>query len=73
MNGTMIEQALALYKVFGREYVKRWLTPPRRVVEQACKKSGANLEKALEERNEYAEELLEFLESMVDVNFQDPD
>jgi len=65
--------ALAMYKMFGREACKRALTPQRQFVEAACKKSGASFEEAMEERNEAVEELLEFIEAMVDADFEDPD
>ncbi len=65
--------ALATYKMFGREACKRALTPQKQFVEAACKKSGASFEKAMEERNEAVEETLEFIESMLDAEFDDPD
>ena len=64
---------LMVYKLAGREAAKRMLTPPRKFVEAACAKTGADFTKALEERNEAVEETLEFLESMADSDFDDPD
>lgn len=71
MNALAI--ALSIYKTFGRESAKRFLTPPRKWIEQVCTKSGANVEKAIEERNEAVEETLEFIESLIDQDFEDPD
>jgi hypothetical protein len=73
MNTNLIEIALGIYKTFGREAAKRALTPPKAWVESACKKTGADINEALEERNEAVEELLEFIESIADKNFVDPD
>lgn len=67
------EVALLAYKSEGREAAKRILTPPEKFVRQMCEKSGADPEKALEERDEAVEENLEFLESIIDHNFEDPD
>lgn len=65
----MFTQALALYKVFGREAAKRLLTPPKSMVEAACRKTGANLQEALRQRDQAVEETLEFLESVADSDF----
>jgi len=73
MNTNLLEIALMIYKLAGRDAAKRALTPPKGWVESACKKTGADLNEALEERNEAVEELLEFIESVADKNFQDPD
>lgn len=66
-------QVLAIYKMFGRDAAKRMLTPPRKFVEAACTKTGADVEKALNERAEMVEEALEFLESLTDTDFEDPE
>jgi hypothetical protein len=73
MNNNLVEIALGIYKTFGRSAAKRALTPPRAWVEKACAGTGANVAEALEERDEWVEELLEFLESIVDSDFVDPD
>jgi len=65
--------ALAVYKMFGREHLKRFLTPPRSAIERICARTGADVEKAVEERNEMVEEVIEFVESLVDKDFVDPD
>lgn len=68
-----IEIALSIYKTFGRTAARRFLTPPEKVVRAVCAKTGADIAEALEERNEFVEEALEFLESLVDEDFEDPD
>ena len=65
--------ALSVYKTFGRDAAKRFLTPPKSFVEKTCAKTGADPAAAMEERNEAVEEALEFLESLVDADFEDPD
>lgn len=65
--------AFAAYQTYGRETAKRMLTPPRAFIEKACAKTGADVAKAIEERDEAVEETLELLESMVDKDFVDPE
>ena len=67
------ELAWAIYRTFGKEAARRFLTPPRSSVERLCKRTGADVTKALEERDEAVTETLEFLESMIDKDFEDPD
>lgn len=69
----MWTQLLAVYKTFGRDAAKRMLTPPRKFVEQACTKSGADIETAIIQRGQMVDEALEFLESLVDADFEDLD
>ena len=69
----MWNQIFAIYKTFGRDAAKRFLTPPRKFVEQACMKSGADVEEALRQRAQAVDETLEFLESLVDIDFEDLD
>lgn len=69
----MWQTALMLYKLMGREAARRFLTPPRKFVEAACAKTGADVAKAIEERDEAVNETLEFLESIADAGFVDED
>lgn len=64
---------LSVYKSEGREAAKRMLTPPEKFIRAACKKTGADPVVALKERDEMVHEQLEFLESLVDKNFEDDD
>lgn len=69
----MITMVLAVYKTFGREPAKRMLTPPRKAIEAVCAKTGADVTKALEERDEWVQAGMEFIESLADADFEDPD
>lgn len=69
----MWDTLLQLYKLGGSVAVRRALTPPRSWVEKVCKRTGANVDEALEERNEAINEVVEFFESLVDKDFEDPD
>lgn len=60
---------LTLYRTAGREAALRALTPPRRAVEAVCRQTGADVDKALRQRDQAAEETLEFLESMADSDY----
>lgn len=71
--GNIWTLALSVYRAFGKDAAKRFLTPPRKQVEAICAKTGADVAKALEERDEFVAEALEFLESLVDADFEDPD
>lgn len=64
---------MIIYQTQGRAAVKRFLTPPKAWVEGLCKANGTDAKKALKERDEAAEEMLQFLESMVDKEWVDPD
>lgn len=68
-----LQIALSIYKTFGRGAAERFLTPSESLVRKICDKTGADPEEALEERNEFVQEALEFLESVVDEDFVDPD
>ena len=69
----MWDTILVLYKFGGSNAVRRALTPPKSFVEKVCKRTGADVAKAMEERNEALDEILEFLDSLVDADFEDPD
>lgn len=69
----MWDTLLQLYKMGGSLAVKRALTPPKSFVEKVCKRTGADPAKALEERNEAVDEFIEFFDSLVDEDFEDPD
>lgn len=73
MNTGLFSLALGLYKTFGRDACKRFLTPPRSAVEHVCAKTGADVDQAIQERNEAVEQMLQFIESCVDKDFVDPD
>jgi hypothetical protein len=64
---------LFVYKSAGKESVVRFLTPPTSMVKSITTSTGANFEQAVEERGEAVEEMLEFLEALVDKDFEDPD
>ena len=64
---------LFLYKTAGKDTVVRFLTPPESMVKAITASTGADLAEAIEERNEAVEEMVEFLESLVDKDFEDPD
>ncbi len=69
----MWDTLIQLYRFGGREAVKRAVTPPKRWVERACAKTGADVQKSLEERDEAVQQLVEFVESLSDPDFEDPD
>lgn len=60
-------------KVFGMDAAKRAFTPPEKWVKAVTDKTGADFASAMEERNEMAEEAVEFLESLIEHDFTDPD
>lgn len=64
---------LFLYKTAGRDAVVRFLTPPASMVKAITDATGANFDEAIAERGEAVEESIEFLESLVDKDFEDPD
>lgn len=72
-TGLILESAVMLYRLFGRGVVKGWLTPPRAMIEAVVKVTGADFDAAVRERDEAVEELLEFIESLVNPKFADPD
>jgi hypothetical protein len=63
---------LSIYRAYGADAAKRMLTPPRKWVESVCAKTGADVEIAIQERDEAVQETLEFLESLVDTPIDDP-
>jgi len=64
---------LFVYKTAGRDAVKRFLTPPESFVMAVTAATGAGFNVALEERQEAVEETMEFLDALVDKDFEDPD
>jgi len=68
-----LQIVISVYKTFGREAAKRFITPPRSVIKQLIDKTGANFELAIEERDEFVEQTLQFVESCLDADFDDPD
>ncbi len=73
MFGNVWAVALMIYRAAGKDAARRFLTPPRSFVKSVCDKTGADFDQAIQERDESVEENLEFLESLVDANFEDPD
>lgn len=69
----MWEALIMAYKFGGENAVRRMLTVPRKTVERVCAKTGANVAQAINERNEAVEEMVEFIASMIEVDFEDPD
>lgn len=67
------ELLLWIYREKGEDAVRRFLTPPEAWVRKVCKQTGADPDAALRERNEAVEETIEFLRSLVDKDFEDPD
>jgi hypothetical protein len=65
--------ALFVYKTQGADAAKRMITPPESFVKAVTNSTGADFAKALKERDEAVEENLEFLESLVDKDFEDPE
>ena len=72
-HGNIIQIAVVVYQAFGKKTLQRMLTVPQGVVEQVCKKSGADVQEVLAARNAATEELVEFVESLVQQGFTDPD
>lgn len=64
---------LFLYKTAGKDVVVRFLTPPASMVKAITASTGADYDEAIAERGEAVEEMVEFLESLVDKDFEDPD
>lgn len=69
----MWDTILTLWKFGGASAVKRALTPPASFVRRVCERTGADPEQALEERGEMTQQMIEFLESLTDKDFEDPD
>lgn len=67
------EQLFAYYRTFGRVATRRMLTPPRSVIEKVCKRTGADVKEAINEREEMVEELMEFIDACTDKDFVDPE
>ncbi len=73
MNTNLVSLALTIYRAFGASMVTRMLTVPQSVVQKICDKSGADFQEVLASRNHATAELVEFIESLVDSDFVDPD
>ena len=69
----MYELLINLFKLGGREAVKRALTMPRKSVEGVCKKTGADLTEALRQRDQAVEQMVQFIEAMVEHDFEPTD
>lgn len=67
----MWPQIYAVYKMFGASAVRRMLTPPEKWVRKTAVANGADPDEAVRQRNQAVEETVEFLESMVDPDFED--
>jgi hypothetical protein len=67
------ETFIYLLKIGGEPALRRALTMPRSKVAAVCAKTGANLDQAIEERDEAVEQTVQFVLSMVDHDFEDPD
>lgn len=63
---------VAYLRVYGRDAVKRMLTLPAKDVAR-LKVKGVDIKVPLGEQSEAVEQYVQFLESLVDVNFVDPD
>lgn len=65
---------MLIYKSGGKEALRRFLTPPRGVIEKVpTAKIPGRVNAIIEEREEFTEEAVEFFEACVDEDFVDPD
>jgi len=70
-NVNIYDLLLGIYREKGRDGVKRFLTPPENYVRHICKKTGADFDEAIVQRDQAVEETLQFVESLVDNNFDE--
>lgn len=73
LNTSLIEMGVLIYRAFGRSVLERALTVPRSAVQAICAKTGADIQEVLAARATATQELVEFIESLADRNFEDPD
>lgn len=73
LNINLVGIAVQAYQLFGRKATMRMLTIPQSVIAAACAKTGADVQEVMASRNAATEELLEFIESLADKHFVDPD
>lgn len=73
LNINLISIGLTVYRVFGRSTAKRMLTVPRSTVAAICAKTGADIQEVLAARDAAVDDTLDFIESLVDSDFVDPD
>lgn len=73
LNTSLIELGVLVYRAFGRDALQRALTVPRSAVKAICDKTGADFQEVLAAREAATEELVEFVESLADRNFEDPE
>ena len=65
--------AVLLYRTFGKAFVTRALTVPFDTVKAVCAKTGADPIKTRNAAEKWTEEFVEFIESLLDDDFVDPD
>jgi hypothetical protein len=63
--------AQLLYRAGGKQALERFLTVPENVLKQAP--NGSRIAVIIDERDEFVEEAVEFIESALDPEFADPD
>lgn len=73
LNVSLIDLSITIYRVFGKSALQRMLTIPEKVIKTICAKTGADFEEVKAARNAATEELVEFIESLVDKHFKDQD
>jgi hypothetical protein len=66
----VMDLAVMLYRAFGRGFLVRALTVPRNVLEKIVQKTGADILEVIEARDMAAQALVEFIESLVDKDFE---
>lgn len=70
LNLNIIGLAVIFYRAFGKQFVIRALTPPASAIHAICEKSGADEAEATSARDRAVAELVEFVESLVEHDFQ---
>jgi hypothetical protein len=73
LETNLISLAVTLYRAFGRGVVQRMLTVPQSAVVAIAGKTGADIQEVIAARNAATDDLLDFIESLVDKHFVDPD
>lgn len=73
LNFNVIQIAIPILQVFGKATLTRMLTPPHSAVVAICNKTGADVDEVMRSRTAAVEELVEFVESLVNRGFIDTD
>ncbi len=68
-----LSSLLMILQLAGRETLLRALTIPEKQVRQWCQKTGADPVKAIAQRDQFAEQAVQFVEAIAEKGWVDPD